>query len=398
MSARLRVGLGLVAVLLAAGVGTGVAYACLDPEIAPSQRPAGPGDTVPFTIDNTDEGAKYVVTVNGREVTSGVDNDSGPGVSGSFVMPDLGGGPRKVNVGGSVEHEGGVDASGTPLVACKPCPLDGDAVPYAPPAATTTQAGAPSSDDRQPAASGDASSAPATDESPGAAPAAPGASAPSRAPAGRPGATPARDASPAKSGVGERPGKAGASTGSQARQPQAATRPAIPVPDVAMDAAANAGAPTAGSPVGRGEGEESSSAATAARGVNSAPVVGTAKLIAKRPLPATARAPRGEGGVLGWLSIAVGILVLLGIAGAGAAYVRSRMSRPPSDSMGPAVAIAAPVVEAKDAIRMLAIEAELQEILNEQRAREMLAPARDALDSASEAHEESGPVEPAVPV
>jgi len=376
MGVRMRYGLGLAVGLSAVALGSGVAYACLDPEIAPSQRPAGPGDTVTFTIDNTDVDARYTVTVNGREVTSGVDEDTSPGTSGSFVMPDFGGSARKVSVGGSVEHEGGVDSSGNTLVACSPCPLDPGSVPYAPPSAAPAQSGAPSSGGEQPAPSGSGSNAPSANASPGPTPSAPASRAPSRVPTNRPSSTPARDPSPAKAGAGERPGKADAATPSRAGRAEALTRAvASPTPD-ALEAAAAAVQPAgvaSGEPRG---GDGSRSAKKASTGLASAPLVGDGRLVAERPIPATASAPRGrEGGVLGWLAVGVGILVLLAIGGAGTRFVRSRLSGPPRSSRGAEMVRAAPVVEAEDALRMLAMEAELQEIVAEERAKEILAPA-----------------------
>jgi hypothetical protein len=86
------------------------ASACVDPHIAPpgaQAAPAGPNDRVPFTISHTEPGAHYTVSVDGVTVIDdGVDVD-GSGVSdGVFSMPDLRGGTRGVTVAAEVDHDG----------------------------------------------------------------------------------------------------------------------------------------------------------------------------------------------------------------------------------------------------------------------------------------------------
>src|SRR5215218_9585228 len=91
------------AFIVATGAAATTAEACLEPNPGASGSRAGPdshsrgsgyaGDPVQFWIDNTEEGAKYDVFVDGKQIesASGVDTDRSPGVYGkSFPMPDLG--------------------------------------------------------------------------------------------------------------------------------------------------------------------------------------------------------------------------------------------------------------------------------------------------------------------
>ena len=82
----------------------GAASACNDPTIALNgTTQAGPGQVVPFSFANTAAGATYTVSVNGEVMASGT--ASGPSVSGSFVMPNLGSSSTPVDVGGRVVHD-----------------------------------------------------------------------------------------------------------------------------------------------------------------------------------------------------------------------------------------------------------------------------------------------------
>ena len=73
--------------------------ACNYPTLHPSS-PAGPGDTVSYTVGNLDPGATYDIVVAGQAVVSG---GSSPG--GSFTMPDLGSEPQSVPAQLTVYHD-----------------------------------------------------------------------------------------------------------------------------------------------------------------------------------------------------------------------------------------------------------------------------------------------------
>ena len=77
-----------------------LASACNDPAIGVSASQVGPGSIVPFSFTGTDSSATWKVSVGGEVVASGP--ASGPTVSGTFVMPDLGSTAMRVNVEGFV--------------------------------------------------------------------------------------------------------------------------------------------------------------------------------------------------------------------------------------------------------------------------------------------------------
>jgi hypothetical protein len=65
---------------------------------------AGPGDQVTYTVTELTSGATYSILVDGTEIAGG-QLQSGTQVSGTFVVPDLGGSSRNVNVEAKVTHE-----------------------------------------------------------------------------------------------------------------------------------------------------------------------------------------------------------------------------------------------------------------------------------------------------
>ena len=95
---RLAVVSGVVALVLL--IFAALATACNEPAIGVSRSQAGPGDIVPYSFTGTDDDATYTVSVDGHVVASG--SSTGPTVSGSFAMPDLGGSKAPVNVEGFV--------------------------------------------------------------------------------------------------------------------------------------------------------------------------------------------------------------------------------------------------------------------------------------------------------
>lgn len=97
---RLRVFLAVaVAALVSLIVLPAASQACNYPTLHPSSS-AGPGDTVSYTVGNLDPGATYDIVVAGRAVVSG-----GSSPSGSFTMPDLGSEPQSVPAQLTVYHD-----------------------------------------------------------------------------------------------------------------------------------------------------------------------------------------------------------------------------------------------------------------------------------------------------
>ena len=95
-----RVGLiAAAAVLLVPGA----AQACNEPTVSVWPNVAGPGDTMHYTITNLTAGAQYELSVEGvlvvptREATS-------TSASGTFTMPDLGDRSGGISIGGPIEH------------------------------------------------------------------------------------------------------------------------------------------------------------------------------------------------------------------------------------------------------------------------------------------------------
>jgi hypothetical protein len=98
----LRIGVATGAVLLTLGAAADAARACNLPKIAVSPPSAGPGEPVTWKIGDIEPRATYTVTVAGQSVAEGQTGASPP--SGSFSMPDLGSTPRSVFVEMEVRH------------------------------------------------------------------------------------------------------------------------------------------------------------------------------------------------------------------------------------------------------------------------------------------------------
>jgi hypothetical protein len=64
----------------------------------------GAGEPVPFVIGNIDEGASWTVTLDNQTIASGVDNDGRPRYHGSFPMPKLDGPSRNLDFTVTVDH------------------------------------------------------------------------------------------------------------------------------------------------------------------------------------------------------------------------------------------------------------------------------------------------------
>lgn len=82
---------------LIASLGTAeAAWACNDPFVSVSPSVVRPGDTIQWTIGNAEPRARYSVTVAGRPAGSGEVGASEP--RGTYVIPDLGSSPRTIHV------------------------------------------------------------------------------------------------------------------------------------------------------------------------------------------------------------------------------------------------------------------------------------------------------------
>ena len=118
--ASLRLAVITGAAMLALAGGAEVARACNEPYISASPSTAGPGDTIRWTIANVEPRASYTVRVAGRPAADGVAGASAP--SGTYVIPDLGSSPRTVFIEFTVVHdesstthpEGSYNGSGNP--------------------------------------------------------------------------------------------------------------------------------------------------------------------------------------------------------------------------------------------------------------------------------------------
>lgn len=105
MRARLVIG-GLGAALAISALSAGHAWACAEPKLATGGT-FGPGDTVGYSISGIEPGASYTLTApDGSVLDSGTASGS---VSGSFTMPDLGSEATTMNVHMEADH----NATGT---------------------------------------------------------------------------------------------------------------------------------------------------------------------------------------------------------------------------------------------------------------------------------------------
>jgi hypothetical protein len=117
--------------------GAGTAHACNEPKVKLLRPEAKAGDLVPFEISDIDEGAAWELTLNHETVASGVDNDGRAGVRGqSFTMPALRGATRTVYVMLSVRHEDGAVThhdGNQPTAPAQPLRFNADQPPPPPP-------------------------------------------------------------------------------------------------------------------------------------------------------------------------------------------------------------------------------------------------------------------------
>ena len=334
------------------------AYACQFPDISipssggsPSGGPpsAGPGDQVVFTISNVDQGARWDVSLPDHPIDGGVGD--GSAVRGEFTIPDLGSRSRTVKLHALVDHDDG-----------GPYPSDAE-LEYRAPAPPAGSAPEPS---QEPASPGQPDAAPVQAEQPAGVPRQPdkGPDA-DLAPRVRPGRTPAR---------------IGARTTHEQKTSRTETRLVTRSRTTVVHATPVV---TARAPEKVGSGPKAK--ATAPRRTSHMPPMHPPREPTRTDTPAppthTWTIPSARSGS----DSPPVVLLLLLLAGAAAAVVYAiRRARP-----GPGakeLETAPPPVPPEPALharpRELLVEAELQEIVAEERARQV---AREA------AHIRSGP-------
>lgn len=118
----------------------------------PAAWGAAPGDSVPFSIPDSELGDTYTVWIDGQQVAAGADETDELGVSGSFTMPDLGSKPHtatltiglvRVADGTSASYQSSVEYTPTaspPNPQPSPSPAPG---PSQPPSSSPPPASSP---------------------------------------------------------------------------------------------------------------------------------------------------------------------------------------------------------------------------------------------------------------
>lgn len=126
-----RFGVGLVLAVAALALLPSAAAACLEPQLFVDPGEAKAGDQVSFDLANTERGADWSLSVDGIPVASGTDADDVPGVSGTFNMPNLGAAPRTVSAEAVTSHDGSGWRATRPMqyefVVAEPAPSNGGA-------------------------------------------------------------------------------------------------------------------------------------------------------------------------------------------------------------------------------------------------------------------------------
>lgn len=99
-----RFGLLIGVALLFVAVGSSASWACTDPNIGVSPDPVNPGDPVYYTITNMRSGAWYSVKAGDQVVVPRRQTLTNDPVQASFPMPDMGPSATRVSVQVIVEH------------------------------------------------------------------------------------------------------------------------------------------------------------------------------------------------------------------------------------------------------------------------------------------------------
>lgn len=352
----------------------GPAHACNEPVLMVNPTEAGPGNVVQYAITGLTPGGAYQLTVEGEPVASGT--ASGTVARGTFPMRDLGATSTRVSVEGVVQHS---DIEGSPTGTDEwrvSTSLD-----YRAPQSPPTQEPQPQrpvsqggeATGPQPAApQGTTSPGPRPNTSAGPRVSEPGSNGPGGAPkrsAHRPHGAPGPGA--AERAVGDTGAASGAATGqapgqqavSTSSNPQTARTPA-------HDALSRSSAVRAARKGGRQA---------------AAPVPPSLSSIPRAFVPQRVVARSDEDLPLGVL-IAVSALLVLGLAGGWWARVRSRRPGPEPE---PQLAAAAIVDQDTQEFDAFDVEAALQELIAEERARGLVTLA-DRRERSEPAREESG--------
>jgi hypothetical protein len=305
----------------------GVARACIHVDLMVWPPEAGPGDTVQYTITNLTPGAMYNLAIEGYEFPR--QEATSPMATGSFTMPDLGVSSRGVTVETKVEHwdinSSAVDDDSQPtknIVYQPQAPTPGgSSQPRSEPVPATPPAAAPGTG--APTLTGPLS--PPGGNGPG-----PHATRPPRAPSGGGTHAPAHVLTPTATTHGPAAGVGHVATGAVVHR--SSRTPVVRVRSVSP----NPRRPEW--PIRIQHGAQAGQIATFA---------------------GARRSPAGDEGLPPGLLVALAALVFAGIGGGGI-YARGR-----ARARGPTPGIPDGAVRAR--IRDLRIEAELQEILVEER-------------------------------
>jgi len=331
----------LLVALLALGAVPGAASACVEPTAGPDGGfgadglpSAGPNSPVGFVL-TSDEGATFDVTVEGSVIDRGQDLDGRSGYHGQFAMPDLGGDERVVWVTISITHTDHTDASLN--VSRVPSSFR---VKYTPPVA-----------------------APAEPQSPSAAPTGPTGEAPSTPVHEQPG-TPTSGGTPG-SQPGARPGGGHDGPGALPHSGGEGGATAQPLHQAAPIERARMGGEPAAAAILVGREREPASEGPA-RIALAQPLGHPRRDVASTPASAVPVTPQERDGAPDWWVVAVALLMGLAIA---AFALRFRAA--PAAPQRPTPSPPRPAPVAPTAASGDPVEAELQELIAEERARQM---------------------------
>ena len=336
-----------------------VALACEDPTISLNKTVVEPGDQVGYSISPIQDGADWRVEINGEVVDSGTKSGNDGEVTGQFIAPDSTT-RDDFKVYSYVDHTSGHQAEGARAEYQDDADLS-----YAKPAAPATQEPGADVQDESPS-SPQAEHQPATSRDPrGSGPDAGG-----PATAGAPVVTGSDPSGRTRSGQG-----AGTETG--ARTDAAAEQIGATIPRV-LEQAQPAGVVADAARAERASGERDTAVRTAADDAVRTPVPVPDRDWAEPPRAAPQEQQATESPPL-----LIPALVLLGLAGGAVLTLRARrrggaaeaaLPPPPAPPPVPTAAVA----KADD----IAIEAELQEMIAEARARELGVPGCEPDDAA----------------
>ena len=340
-------------------VGASMALACEDPTISLNKTVVEPGDQVGYSISPIQDGADWRVEINGEVVDSGTKSGNDGEVTGQFIAPDSAT-RDDFKVYSYVDH-----TSGHPGEAARAEYQDDADLSYARPAAPAAQEPGTSVQDDSPAAP-QAEHQPATSADPRA--------------SGPDAGGPATDGAPVLTGSDPsgrtRSGQnAGART--DARTDAAAEQIGAAIPQ-ALAQAQPTQAVARVSVAERASGAQDAAVRTAADDAVRTPVPVPDRHWAEPPRAAPQAQQATES-----LPLLIPALVLLALAGGAALTLRARRRGGAAEAALPPPPAPPPVPTAAAAkADDVAIEAELQEMIAEARARELGVPGGEPDDAA----------------